>query len=85
MATQEERIANLERFQRETIQAVQDSNVAITALKGVIGSQGQDIKAMRTDIANIRTDMHSIAATLQEHTNILKAILDRLPPAPAKE
>jgi wobble nucleotide-excising tRNase len=85
MTTHEQRIANLERFQSDAIQAVQESNMYIGRHEGIMRSQEQDIKAMRVDIAGMRTDMHSIAATLQEHTNILKAILDRLPPAPAKE
>ena len=99
MTTHEQRIANLERFQADAIQAVQESNLYIGRHEGIMRSQEQDIKAMRVDIAGMRTDiagmredMHSIAATLEkqgatliEHTNVLKAILDRLPPAPAKE
>jgi uncharacterized coiled-coil protein SlyX len=41
MATQEERLAALE---QGTKTAVQDINHNITVLKGVMGSQGQDIK-----------------------------------------
>lgn len=70
MPTQEERLTNLERFQRETIQAVHDTNMNITALLVTVRAQGQDIKR--------------IATTLDEHTDLLKQILARLP-APGKE
>jgi phage shock protein A len=86
LTTHEERIANLEQFQREAIQAVQESNLYIGRHEGIMRSQEQDIKAMRVDIAGMRqdiagmrTDMHSIAATLEQQGETLKAILDRLP------
>lgn len=71
MTTHEQRITSLEQFQKETIEAVRETNVAVTALMGAIASQGKDIKLL--------------VEQGKEHSALLKQILDRLPPAPTKE
>jgi hypothetical protein len=81
MATQEERIANLERFQRDAIQAVQESNMYIGRHEGIMRSQEQDIKAMRTDIAGMRVDINAMREDMHSIAAALEKILDRLPPA----
>ena len=65
MPTQEERITSLEQFQRETITAVRETNVAVTALMGAIASQGKDIKLL--------------VEQGKEHSALLRQILERLP------
>ena len=64
MPTQEQRITSLEQFQRETIQAVSDQNVHITALMGAIASQGKDIKML--------------VEQGKEHSALLRQILEKL-------
>jgi hypothetical protein len=65
MATQEERLTQLEVFQLETITAVREQNVHITALIGAIASQGKDIKML--------------VEQGKEHSALLRQILERLP------
>ena len=66
MATQEQRLTDLEHFQRETIQAVRDENVHITALMGVIASQGKDIKLLVEQGKEHSTLLREILAKLDE-------------------
>jgi hypothetical protein len=61
----DQRISALEQFQRETIEAVRESNLHIIALIGAIQSQGKDIKML--------------VEQGKEHSALLKQILDRLP------
>ena len=65
----------------------------ITILIGVVGSQGQDIKTFKADVASIQADVKSITedvtgiqadvksiqGRLDEHTSLLTQILARLP------
>ena len=72
MPTIEERLAAVEQavietqaFQQEAIVHMRDTDMAVTAMVGVIRSQGQDIKR--------------ILATLEQHGELLQQILAKLP------
>ncbi len=60
MPTQEERLTALEQATRESLVHMRDTDMAVTAMVGVVRSQGQDIKRM--------------LETLEQHTELLKEI-----------
>ncbi len=60
MPTQEERLTALEQATRESLVHMRDTDMAVTAMVGVVRSQGQDIKRM--------------LETLEQHTELLQAI-----------
>ena len=74
MPTQEERLAALE---QEIRIAFQDTNHALTMLKGVIGSQGQDIKRIMQDIEKL-VQGQEVLVIGQEGTNAHLARLETL-------
>jgi hypothetical protein len=79
MATQEERITNLEQFQRETIAAVQESNLAITAQMGIVSEQEKDIKRTLAVVEQQTELLMQHSAILLQHSEAIRELLARLP------
>ena len=67
MPTQEERLATVERAIQESVTHMRDTDMAVTAMVGVIRSQGQDIKRLLETL-----EQHT--ELLQSHTELLKEI-----------
>ena len=72
MATQEERIATLEQFRTETLLAYKDMAFEVTMVKGLTNDAIGRLAVLQRDVSEIK-------ATVNEHTELLKQILDRLP------
>ena len=85
MPTQEERLTALEQATRESLVHMRDTDMAVTAMVGVIRSQGQDIKRIfetleqHTAILDQHTTMlHAHTTLLQSHSVLLKQISDNI-------
>ncbi len=79
MATQEERLSNLEQFQRETIKAVQEQNMFITAQQGIISKQETDIQRVLVVVEQQTALLMDHSATLLQHSEAIRELLSRLP------
>ena len=78
MPTQEERLGAVEqaiaasqRFQREAVAHIRDTEENTTILLGVIRSQGQDIKRIFTRLETIDQRLETIDQRLDAHTALL--------------
>jgi hypothetical protein len=89
MTTHEQRITSLEQFQRETIAAVQESNMHITAQMGIVSEQEKDIKRTLAVVEEHTAQLMLHTATLMQHNETLiehsVAIQELLSRLPAKE
>jgi len=57
----------LNRVVAQQEQSTRDVNHELTILVGVVGSQGQDIKAMKGDLATVKSDLSSVKASVEAH------------------
>jgi hypothetical protein len=74
MPTSEERFATLESFRTETIKAYGEMAMELAMVKGLTSDAIGRLAVLQRDVSEIK-------ATVNEHTELLKQILDRLPPA----
>ena len=72
MATQEERLAQLERSQIA-------NNEQFAILLGVIGEQGRDIKRTLAVVERQTELLMQHTATLEQHSEAIRELLSRLP------
>ena len=93
MTTNEQRITSLEQFQRETLEAVQVSNMYLTSQMGIVHAQEADIQHVLASIEQTMDLLQQHSAllmqhsatlvqqneTLAQHSEAIRALLVRLP------
>jgi hypothetical protein len=96
MTTNEQRITSLEQFQRETLEAVQVSNMYLTSQMGIVHAQEADIQHVLASIEQAMDLLQQQSALLMQHNETLiqhsaallqhsEAIRELLARLPAKE
>lgn len=78
MPTQEERLTALEQATRESLVHMRDTDMAVTAMVGVIRSQGQDIKRIFETLEQHTAILDQHTTLLQSHSVLLKQISDNI-------
>ena len=86
MSTYEERLTTLEKnvttLQKKTTDSIVEIDENTTILLGVIRRQGQDIRLMSERLETLDQRVERLETILNEHTNLLTQILERLPKQP---
>jgi septal ring factor EnvC (AmiA/AmiB activator) len=69
MATYDERIAALEKdaatMRRDIIYKLDDTNSAVTMIRGVIGNQGRDVRDIKSEVRDIRSEVRTVNVRLE--------------------
>jgi chromosome segregation ATPase len=82
MATDAERVAALEKdaatMKRDIIYKLDDTNSAITILKGVLGNQGQDVKETKGRIRVIEAQLSEVTTRLEGIKEEVREVKERI-------
>lgn len=69
LPTYDERLAALEKdaatMKRDIIYKLDDTNSAVTMIRGVIGNQGRDVKDIKSEVRDIKSDVRTVNVRLE--------------------
>jgi chromosome segregation ATPase len=78
MSTYDERIAALEKdtasMRRDIIYKLDDTNSAVTIIRGIVGNQGQDVKEIRNQVKIVNMHLDGIDTRLDGLKEEIRAI-----------
>ncbi len=81
MSTYDQRIAALEKdaatMKRDIIYKLDDTNSAVTIIRGIVGNQGQDIKEIKNQVKMVNVHLDGIDTRLEGIKEETRAIKDQ--------
>ncbi len=81
MLDHEQRIAALEKdaatMKRDIIYKLEDTNSAVTIIRGIVGNQGQDIREIRNQVKIVNVHLDGIDTRLDGLKEEIRAIKDQ--------